>query len=145
MYSSKTEYQKASLTILPTEIYNLPFMGHKTPYLSSLLVTCHHSSRLYGVNKAVHFYFCPYSNQSITIKGVFLYFCPYSNQSLPKRVFYSILQLFYPKPYQKGCFFLYFCPYSNKALPKKVFSIFLLKSKPKICHKLYFSLFLLLF
>ena len=24
-------------------------MGHKIPYLSSLLVTCHQSSRLYGV------------------------------------------------------------------------------------------------
>ena len=35
-----------SLTILPTENYNLPFMGHKIPYLSSLLVTCHQSSRL---------------------------------------------------------------------------------------------------
>ena len=39
-----------SLTILPTENYNLPFMGHKIPYLSSLLVTCHQSSRLYGVS-----------------------------------------------------------------------------------------------
>ena len=34
---------------MPTENYNLPFMGHKSPYLSSLLVTCHQSSRLYGV------------------------------------------------------------------------------------------------
>ena len=49
MYSSTTEYQRTSLTILPTENYNLPFMAHKIPYLSSLLVTCHQSSRLYGV------------------------------------------------------------------------------------------------
>ena len=49
VYSSTTEYQRASLTILPTGNYNLPFMGHKIPYLSSLLVTCHQSSRLYGV------------------------------------------------------------------------------------------------
>ena len=49
MYSFTTEYQRASLTILPTENYNLPFMGHKNLYLSSLLVTCHQSSRLYGV------------------------------------------------------------------------------------------------
>ena len=49
MYSSTTEYQRTSLTILPTENYNLPFMGHKIPYLSSLLVTCHQSSWLYGV------------------------------------------------------------------------------------------------
>ena len=40
---------EGSLTILPTENYNLPFMGHKIPHLSSLLVTCHQSSRLYGV------------------------------------------------------------------------------------------------
>ena len=53
MYSSTTEYQRTSLTILPTENYNLPFMGHKIPYLSSLLVTCHQSSRLYGVNKVI--------------------------------------------------------------------------------------------
>ena len=51
VYSSTTEYQRAFLTILPTENYNLPFMGHKIPYLSSLLVTCHQSSRLYGVFK----------------------------------------------------------------------------------------------
>ena len=49
VYSSTIEYQRASLTILPTGNYNLPFMGHKIPYLSSLLVTCHQSSRLYGV------------------------------------------------------------------------------------------------
>ena len=49
VYSSTTEYQRTSLTILPTENYNLPSMGHKIPYLSSLLVTCHQSSRLYGV------------------------------------------------------------------------------------------------
>ena len=49
VYSSTTEYQRASLTILPTGNYNLPFMGHKIPYLSSLLVTCHQSSRSYGV------------------------------------------------------------------------------------------------
>ena len=49
VYSSTTEYQRASLTILPTGNYNLPFMGHKIPYLSSLIVTCHQSSRLYGV------------------------------------------------------------------------------------------------
>ena len=49
MYLSTTEYQRASLTILPTENYDLPFMGHKISYLSSLLVTCHQSSRLYGV------------------------------------------------------------------------------------------------
>ena len=49
MYSSTIEYQRASLKNLPTENYNLPFMGHKNPYLSSLLVTCHQSSRLYGV------------------------------------------------------------------------------------------------
>ena len=49
VYSSITEYPRASLTILPTGNYNLPFMGHKIPYLSSLLVTCHQSSRLYGV------------------------------------------------------------------------------------------------
>ena len=29
-------------------------MGHKIPYLSSLLVTCHQSSRLYGVVDIVH-------------------------------------------------------------------------------------------
>ena len=51
VYSSTTVYQRASLTILPTGNYNLPFMGHKIPYLSSLLVTCHQSSRLYGVFK----------------------------------------------------------------------------------------------
>ena len=49
MYSSTTEYRRASLTILPTENNNRPFMGHKIMYLSSLLVTCHQSSRLYGV------------------------------------------------------------------------------------------------
>ena len=49
MYSSTTEYQRASLTILPTENYDLPFMGHKIPYLSSLLVTCHQCSQLYSV------------------------------------------------------------------------------------------------
>ena len=49
MYSSTTEYQRASLTNLPTENYNLAFMGHKISYLSSLLVTCHQSSQLYGV------------------------------------------------------------------------------------------------
>ena len=55
VYSSTTEYQRASLTILPTENYNLHFMEHKIPYLSSLLVTCHQSSRLYGViNKLKH-------------------------------------------------------------------------------------------
>ena len=33
-------------------------MGHKNQYLSSLLVTCHQSSRLYGVYKlAVGLYF----------------------------------------------------------------------------------------
>ena len=50
VYSSTTEYQRASLTILPTGNYKLPFMGHKILYLSSLLVTCHQSSRLYGVD-----------------------------------------------------------------------------------------------
>ena len=49
VYSSTTEYQRASLLFLPTENYNLPFMGHEIPYPSSLLVTCHQSSRLYGV------------------------------------------------------------------------------------------------
>ena len=49
MYSSTTEFQRASLTILPTVNYNPPSMGHKIPYLSSLLVTCHQSNRLYGV------------------------------------------------------------------------------------------------
>ena len=39
----------SSLTILPTENYNLPFIGHKIPYLSSLLVSFHQSSRLYDV------------------------------------------------------------------------------------------------
>ena len=39
-----------SLTILPIENYNQPFIGHKISYLSSLLVTCHLSSRLYGVD-----------------------------------------------------------------------------------------------
>ena len=29
-------------------------MGHKNPYLSSLLVTCHQSSRLYGVRIDIH-------------------------------------------------------------------------------------------
>ena len=54
MYSSTTEYQRASLTILPTINYNLPFIGHKIPYLSSLLVTCNQSSRLYGVVSILH-------------------------------------------------------------------------------------------
>ena len=49
MYSPTTEYQRASLTILPTANYNLPFMGHKLLYLPSLLVTCHQSSGLYSV------------------------------------------------------------------------------------------------
>ena len=49
MYSLPTKYQSASLTILPTVNYNLPFMAHKIPYLSSLLVTFNLSSRLYGV------------------------------------------------------------------------------------------------
>ena len=50
-----TEYQRASLTISPSQNYNLPFMGHKILYLSSLLVTCHLSSRLYGVINLTHF------------------------------------------------------------------------------------------
>ena len=54
MYSLPTKYQSASLTILPTVNYNLPFMGHKIPYLSSLLVTCHLSSRLYGVFHVIY-------------------------------------------------------------------------------------------
>ena len=49
VYLSTIEYQRASLRILPIENYNLPFMRPKIPYLSSLLVTCHQSSRLYGV------------------------------------------------------------------------------------------------
>ena len=49
VYLSTIEYQRASLRILPIENYNLPFMRPKIPYLSSLLVTCHKSSRLYGV------------------------------------------------------------------------------------------------
>ena len=54
MYSLPTKYQSASLTILPTVNYNLPFMGHKIPYLSSLLVTCHLSSRLYGAFHVIY-------------------------------------------------------------------------------------------
>ena len=50
VYLSTIEYQRASLRILPIENYNLPFMRPKIPYLSSLLVTCHQSSRLYGVD-----------------------------------------------------------------------------------------------
>ena len=53
VYSPTTEYQRASVTFLPTENNNLPFMGHKIPYLSSLLVTCHLSSRLYGVQRVM--------------------------------------------------------------------------------------------
>ena len=49
VYLSIIEYQRAFLRILPIENYNLPFMRPKIPYLSSLLVTCHQSSRLYGV------------------------------------------------------------------------------------------------
>ena len=49
VYSPTIEYQRASLRILPIENYDLPFMRPKIPYLSSLLVTCHQSSRLYGV------------------------------------------------------------------------------------------------
>ena len=49
VYLSTIEYQRASLRILPIKHYNLPFMRPKIPYLSSLLVTCHQSSRLYGV------------------------------------------------------------------------------------------------
>ena len=49
VYLSTIEYQRASLRILPIKNYNLPFMPPKIPYLSSLLVTCHQSSRLYGV------------------------------------------------------------------------------------------------
>ena len=48
-YSSTTEFQRPSLIFLPSENYNLHFMGYKNPYLSSLLVTCHQNSRLYGV------------------------------------------------------------------------------------------------
>ena len=48
MFSSTTEYHRASLTILPTVNYNLPFIGHKIRYLSSLLVTFHQSSRCTG-------------------------------------------------------------------------------------------------
>ena len=40
VYSSTTEYRRASLTILSTKKYNLPFMGHKNPYLSSLSSAC---------------------------------------------------------------------------------------------------------
>ena len=63
MYSSTTKYQMASLKILPTGKYNLPFIGHKNPYLSSLLVTCHQSSRLYGVIK--HILYLSSINRSI--------------------------------------------------------------------------------
>ena len=56
VYSATTEYQRTSLTILPTENYNLPFKGHKIPYLSSLLVTCHQSSRLNSVNTLQHIF-----------------------------------------------------------------------------------------
>ena len=56
VYSFTTEYQRASLRILPTENYNLPFMWSKIPFLSSLLVTCHQSSRLYGVHTAIYLF-----------------------------------------------------------------------------------------
>ena len=55
VYLSTIEYQRASLRILPIENYNLPFMRPKIRYLSSLLVTCHQSSRLYGVFKFRNF------------------------------------------------------------------------------------------
>ena len=53
MFSSTTEYHRASLTIMPTVNYILPFIGHKIRYLSSSLVTYHQSSRLYGVFKSL--------------------------------------------------------------------------------------------
>ena len=39
-------------------------MGHKIPYLSSLLVTCHLSSRLYGV-----IYFIPLYSMILTVSS----------------------------------------------------------------------------
>ena len=90
MYSSTTEYQRASLTILPTENYNPPSMGQKIPYLSSLLVACHQSSRLYGV--VVPFANSLNNDLSVTLRGrskighhkdimSFPYFCGFSMSS----------------------------------------------------------------
>ena len=52
-------------------------------------------------------YICTYSNQSPTKKRCFSYFCPYFYQSPTKKGVFSILPLFYPKTYQKGCFSLF--------------------------------------
>ena len=94
VYSPTTEYQKASLTILPIEIYNLPFMGHKIPYLSSLLVTCHLSSRLYGVMPSTKFswtIFLNWTKWQPELNGEILkfrYICKWSLTTDPDSIYF---------------------------------------------------------
>ena len=86
--------------------------------------------------KVFYIYFCPYSNQSFTMKGViyfaltltkalsqrvfFHYVYPYSNQRPTKKdVFLYFCLYLYQSRTKEGVFFSLFCPYSNKSPIKK--------------------------